>query len=76
LSQSGTVSDLKKKVEEAEGIPVCEQQTLIFAGRQLFEDRRTLAYYGMRNGSPSRAPAGQVLFVGRTYFVIHLLVVC
>jgi hypothetical protein len=47
--QSDTVFDLKKKLEEVEVIP-CDQQRLIFDGKQL-QDSCILSFYNIVNGS-------------------------
>lgn len=48
-NQNNTISSLKDQMQEKEGIPP-HQQRLIFAGKEL-ENDRTLAYYGIQNQS-------------------------
>ena len=49
LEDNETIKEIKNKIQDKEGIPP-DQQILIFAGRQL-NDERTINDYNIRNQS-------------------------
>ncbi|KAG8752046.1 hypothetical protein FRC12_012146 [Ceratobasidium sp. 428] len=50
VEPSNTISDIKSKIQDEQGIPIDQQYCLIFAGRQL-KDSRTLFHYDIRKES-------------------------
>ena len=50
IDPSETMESTKERLEEATGYPP-QRQRLIFAGRQLTDDKKTCSEYGIENGS-------------------------
>ncbi len=50
VSNEGSVKGLKQRVSDSEGIPT-EQQRLVFVGKQLDDDAKTLMDYRVRPGA-------------------------
>jgi ubiquitin len=73
VNESDTIGDLKKKIQEEEGVPP-EQQCLTFEGKTL-DDGHTLAHYRIEVESTLRLLVGASIYVqtltGRTIVLDH-----